>query len=374
MKLLFACGGTAGHVNPALALAGLFRQRHPDCEILFVGADGGMEERLVKQAGYPIETVTITNFRRSLSPGSIAHNFGTLRNLNLAKKQSEAILDKFRPDLAMGTGGYASYSTINTAARRGIPTVIHESNAIPGLTTKQLSKVVDKILVGFEASRSHYDKNVTVVATGTPVRGEFFAIDRAEARRRIGAQEGQPVLLSYFGSLGAEVMNGRMCDFLLAEKRNGAPWRHAHGTGRNYETTCAALADQQMDLDDYPAITLHEYIYDMPLYMVAADVVICRAGASTISELTALGKPAILIPSPNVTANHQEKNARILADAGASVLLTEEQADSKTLYDTAARLLTDEARRSDMTAALLSLQTETPAEKIYQILMNLMKK
>ena len=373
MKILFACGGTAGHVNPALALAGLLRQRHPDCEILFVGADGGMEERLVKQAGYPIETVTITSFRRSFSPKAVAHNFGTLRNLNLAKQQSEAILDKFQPDLAMGTGGYASYSIIHTAARRGIPTLIHESNAIPGLTTKQLSKVADKVLVGFAASRSHYDKNVTVIPTGTPVRGEFFALDRSEARRRIGAQPNQPVLLSYFGSLGAEVMNRRMTDFLLAEKRNGAPWRHVHGTGRNDEAVRSALAAQQLDLDDYPALTLHEYIYDMPLYMAAADVVICRAGASTISELTALGKPAILIPSPNVTANHQEKNACILADAGAAILLTEDEADSKTLYDTAARLLNDEARRREMTAALLSLQTETPAETIYQIIRNMIK-
>ena len=373
MKILFSCGGTAGHVNPALALAGLFRERHPDCEILFVGADGGMEERLVKQAGYPIETVTITNFRRSFSPKAFAHNFGTLRNLNLAKQQSEAILDKFRPDLAMGTGGYASYSIIHTAARRGIPTVIHESNAIPGLTTKQLSKVVDKVLVGFAASRSHYDKNVTVVATGTPVRGEFFALDKAEARRRMGAQPNQPVLLSYFGSLGAEVMNERMTDFLLAEKRSGAPWRHAHGTGRNDEAMRSALADRQMDLDDYPSISLHEYIYDMPLYMVAADLVICRAGASTISELTALGKPAILIPSPNVTANHQEKNARILADAGAAILLTEDEADSKTLYDTAARLLNNESRRNELRTNLLALQTGDPAETIYQILMDLMR-
>ena len=373
MKILFACGGTAGHVNPALALAAFLRQCHPDCEILFIGADGGMEEKLVKQAGYPIETVTITNFRRSFSPKAIGHNFGTLRNLNLAKKQSEAILDSFQPNLVMGTGGYASYSIVNTAARRGIPTVIHESNAIPGLTTKQLAKVVDKVLVGFEASRSFYDKPEKVIATGTPVRGEFFLHSQAEARKRIGTQEGQPVLLSYFGSLGAEVMNDRMVEFFLTEKRAGALWRHAHGTGRNYASMCAALSEQQLDLDDYPAFSLHEYIYDMSLYMVAADVVICRAGASTISELTALGKPAILIPSPNVTANHQEKNARILADAGAAVLLTEDRADSKNLYEAAAKLLADESRRKEMSAKLIALQNGDPAERIYQTLMAIMK-
>lgn len=372
MKILFACGGTAGHVNPALALAGIFREKHPDCEILFVGADGGMEERLVKQAGYEIRTVTITNLRRSFSLNAIKHNLKTVRNLNLSKKQSEEILAEFQPDLAVGTGGYASYSIIHAAARQGIPAAVHESNAVPGLTTKQLAKVVDKVFVGFEASRTHYPDTSKVAVTGTPVRGEFFRYSKAQAREILKIPAGQPVLLSYFGSLGADVMNYRMSEFLILEKNAGTPYYHVHGAARNYEKMQADLYDWDMKLEEYPSLSLHEYIYDMPLYMAAADVVICRAGASTIAELTAIGKPAILVPSPNVTANHQEKNARVLADAGAAVLLTEEEADTKRLYQTAAALLEDATRREAIRGNLLALNDGDPTERIYQLLLEIL--
>ena len=145
MNILFTCGGTAGHVNPAVALARIFQERHPGCRILFVGADGGMENRLVPKEGYQIRTVTITNFHRSMAPADIAHNLGTLVNMGKSKKQAQAILDEFKPDLVVGTGGYASFPVVNEAARRGIPTAVHESNAVPGLTTKALSKVCDVV-------------------------------------------------------------------------------------------------------------------------------------------------------------------------------------------------------------------------------------
>ena len=157
MNVLFTCGGTAGHVNPAVALAHIFQERHPGCRVLFVGADGGMENKLVPKEGYQIRTVTITNFHRSFKPADIAHNFGTLVNMGRSKKQARAILNEFKPDLVVGTGGYASFPVVNEAAHRRIPTAVHESNAVPGLTTKALSKVVDRVMVGFEESRAHYD-------------------------------------------------------------------------------------------------------------------------------------------------------------------------------------------------------------------------
>jgi len=157
MNVLFTCGGTAGHVNPAVALAHIFQEKHPGCRVLFVGADGGMENKLVPKEGYQIRTVTITNFHRSLAPADVAHNLGTLMNMQKSKKQARAILDEFRPDLVVGTGGYASFPVVNEAARRGLPTAVHESNAVPGLTTRALSKVVDRVMVGFEESREHYD-------------------------------------------------------------------------------------------------------------------------------------------------------------------------------------------------------------------------
>ena len=372
MKILFTCGGTAGHVNPAVALARIFQERQPGSQVLFVGAKGGMETRLVPKEGYRIETVTITNFHRSLAPADIAHNLGTLINMQKSRGQAKAILDEFKPALVVGTGGYASYPVVNAAAKRGIPTAVHESNAVPGLTTKALSKVVDRVMVGFEESRSHYDDPSKVVVTGTPVRGDFFKYTRQQAREKLGLTDDRPLLLSYWGSLGAEAMNHQMVDFIANECYAGSPWHHIHGAGRDYSWMVEAIARKGLKLEG-SGIEVREYIYDMPLVMAAADLVLCRAGASTISELTAIAKPSVLVPSPNVTANHQEKNARVLADQGAARLLLEKDCVGDTLFTTAESLLRDKTRREGMVQALKNMAVPDAGEKIYETLMEIVK-
>ncbi len=374
MNILFACGGTAGHINPAVALARLFQERNEDCHILFVGADGGMEERLVPKEGYDIKTVTITNFRRSFTPEDIAHNVRTLLNMRKSKKQSEAILDAFQPDLAVGTGGYASYPIISAAAKRGIPTAVHESNAVPGLTTKALSKVVDLVMVGFEESRNHYDHPEKVVVTGTPVRGDFFRYTRQEARAQLGLTDDRPLVVSVWGSLGAAAMNRQTVDLIAAECKNGEPFHHIHSAGRDYAQVLELLAAHGVDLKQYPSIDVREYIYDMPLVMAAADLVLCRAGASTISELSAIAKPSVLVPSPNVVADHQTKNARVLAQAGGAVLLPEGESSGEVLYRTVSGLLNDSGKREQMAAALRKMAVSDASEQIYQTLLGLMKR
>ena len=370
MKILFTCGGTAGHVNPAVALAQMFQARNPGCEVLFVGADGGMETRLVPKEGYPIETVTITNFRRSFSPAAIGHNFKTLLNMNKSKKQANAILDRFQPDLVVGTGGYASYPVVNAAAARGIPTAVHESNAVPGLTTKALSKVVDVVMVGFEESRNHYDDPSKVVVTGTPVRSDFFQYTRKEARAKLGLTDDRPLVLSVWGSLGAEEMNRQIVDFISRECADGEPFHHIHGAGRDYQTVCQALKAKGVKTS--ASIDVREYIYDMPVVMAAADLVLCRAGASTISELTAIAKPSILVPSPNVVADHQTKNARVLEGAGGAVLLPESESSGEKLYQVAASILNDKEKREAMSAALRAMAVADAAEQIYNTLSGLL--
>jgi len=372
MNILFTCGGTAGHVNPAVALARIFQERHPGCQILFVGADGGMENRLVPKEGYEIRSVTITNFHRSFAPADIAHNVGTLINMVKSRKQAKAILDEFKPDLVVGTGGYASFPVVKEAARRGIPTAVHESNAVPGLTTKGLSKVVDCVMVGFEESRAHYDDPDKVVVTGTPVRGDFFRYTRQQAREKLGLTDERPLLLSYWGSLGAEVMNRKMVDFIAQECYDGTPFHHIHGAGRNYAWMTEEIKRRGLNLEG-TGVEVREYIYDMPLVMAAADVVLCRAGASTISEITAIAKPAILVPSPNVTANHQEKNARVLSEQGAAVLMLERECTEKALFTQAEDLLREPKRRENMIRALNAMAVPDAGEKIYQTLMGLMK-
>ena len=329
-----------------------------------------METRLVPKEGYEIQTVTITNFRRSMSPAAIGHNFKTLWNMTRSRRQANAILDQFQPDLVVGTGGYASFPVVRAAAERGIPTAVHESNAVPGLTTKALSKVVDVVMVGFEESRSHYEHPEKVVVTGTPVREDFFRYTRKEAREKLGFTDSKPLVLSVWGSLGAEVMNRRMAECIALECRDGAPFRHIHGAGRDYHAVVEELRDS--GVEKFPDIDVREYIYDMPLVMAAADLVLCRAGASTIAELTAIAKPAVLVPSPNVVADHQTKNARVLANAGGAVLLPEEEAGGEKLYGLITRLLNDGRRRETMSRALRDMGVPDAAEQIYRVLTGLL--
>ena len=374
MKILFTCGGTAGHVNPAVALAQMFQARNPGCQVLFVGADGGMETRLVPKEGYEIKTVTITNFQRSFSPTAVGHNVKTLLNMNKSAKQANRILDEFAPDLVVGTGGYASFPVVKAAAGRGIPTAVHESNAVPGLTTKALSKVVDVVMVGFEESRSHYENPEKVVVTGTPVRGDFFRFTRRQAREQLGLTDERPLLLTVWGSLGARVMNGQTARLIQLEHENGAPFHHIHSAGRDYAAVLEQLAAAGIPKERLGDVDVREYIYDMPLVMAAADLVFCRAGASTISELTAIAKPCVLVPSPNVTADHQTKNARVLEQAGGAVLLSEEQSSGEKLWELASGLLKDEPRRQEMSRALREMAVADAAEKIYGVLTGLLKK
>ncbi|WP_283115348.1 undecaprenyldiphospho-muramoylpentapeptide beta-N-acetylglucosaminyltransferase [Intestinimonas timonensis] len=372
MKILFTCGGTAGHINPAIALARLFQARHQDCQVLFAGADNGMERTLVPHEGYELRTVHVNTIHRAWKWKDIKHNIMTVVTLPQARRQARTILDEFKPDLVVGTGGYASYPVVKEAARRGIPTAVHESNAVPGLTTKLLSKVVDRVMVGFEDSRKHYPHPERVVVTGTPVRRDFFDHTRKEARQALGLADDRPLLLSYWGSLGADVMNRYMVDFFQAEAAESFPFHHIHGAGRNYKSLTAALAERGVDLTG--GAEVREYIYDMPLVMAAADLVVCRAGASTISELTAIAKPCVLVPSPNVTNNHQEKNARVLEHHGAAVVLLEPEIDGAALYREVKELLADPEKRSDMSKALTELSVTDAAEEIYQTLMSLMKR
>ncbi len=372
IKVVFTCGGTAGHVNPALALAGLIKERKPNSEILFVGARRGIEKQLIEAAGWPFRAVEISSFHRSLRPKEIKHNMISLRNLLRAPREAKALLEEFPADLVVGTGGYASYPMIRAADRLGIPCAIHESNAIPGLTTRLLENHTDLIMVGFEECRKNYRHPDKVMVTGTPVRGDFFLLTRKEAKRKLGVDDGRPLIVSFFGSLGAEEMNREMAQFLALEVKNGLPFHHVHGAGAiGCRHMSGYLAEAGMDLSRTPELEVREYIQNMCELMRAADLVICRAGASTISELTALGVPAIIIPSPNVTHNHQESNARVLSDAGGALLVLEKDSSGQLLYDEACRILRDEDRRRNMSAAMASLGNIDASEKIYGAVMAL---
>ena len=246
-----------------------------------------------------------------------------------------------------------------------------EYEAVPGLTTKLLSRVTDRVMVGFEACREHYHCPEKVVVTGTPVRTDFFRYTRKEARAELGLTDDRPLVLSVWGSLGAEVMNRQMAECIALECRDGAPFHHIHGAGRDYRAVLDAL--QGSGLADHPEGAVREYIYDMADVMRAADLVICRAGASTVSELTALAVPAVIVPSPYVTNNHQEKNARILEKHGGARVILEKDATGEALYRAAGEILRSPELRRSMSAGMAELGIPDATERIYRTVMALRK-
>lgn len=372
-RVIFTCGGTAGHVNPAIALAQLMRREDPETAFLFVGAERGLEKDLIPKAGYDFRTVHISSFHRSFKPREIRHNLISVCNLLRAPREARGILREFSPDAVIGTGGYASYPMVKAAARAGVPTVVHESNMVPGLTTEMLEPFADRILVGFESCRQHYKHPEKVAVTGTPVRGDFFDLTREEAKRRLGVDDGRPLIVSFWGSLGASGMNRQMADFLALEAKK-EPFHHIHGAGEaGYPLLLALLEEKGVDLRNHPALDVREYIYDMAAVMRAADLVVCRAGASTISELTALGVPALIVPSPYVTNNHQEKNARALEEAGGAAVLLEKDSSGQALFQAACGILHDKDRRTGMEKAMASLGIRDAAERIYQTVLEVCK-
>lgn len=372
MRFMFACGGTAGHINPAIAVAGYFRKLMPDCEILFIGAEGHMETNLVPRSGYEIKTLKVTNISRSKSLKGLLHNIKSVFNVIRARIKAKSIIRDFAPDVVIGTGGYVCYPVLKSAAKMGIPTAVHESNAFPGLTTRMLADIVDRIMLGFEESKEHYKHPERCVVTGTPVRGEFGEYTKASAKAELGIDEKTPLVVSVWGSLGASNMNATMCEFIKLAGRNPG-FRLIHSAGsEGYEPMVTALMES---VPDYEAngMDVREYIYDMPRVMAAADIVLCRAGASTISELTYMHKPTVFVPSPYVTNDHQYKNASVVANAGGAKIFKEKELNAQELYSEVKRILASPNELDDMAAAMEKLAMKDATKIIAEQILGLCK-
>ena len=371
MNILFTCGGTAGHINPAISVANLLKARRPDANILFVGAEDGMENKLVPREGYRLETLRISNYQRKLTPKGIWHNLVTVKNLRGSLRKAERILREFRPDVVVGTGGYASFPILKRSVKLGIPTAVHEANAMPGLTTRMVADGADRILVCFEESREYYNNPERVQVVGMPVREEFIYTKRADARARLGLDD-RPLIVSAWGSLGAREMNKIIARFFALECEAGTPWHHVHATGSfGWRWMPDYVKEQGVDLAAHPDIDMREYIYNMPDLMAAADLIITRAGASSLNEIEAAGTPCIIVPSPNVTDNHQEKNARVLERHGAAQVILEPGLTGDALFEAAKALLEDPERRAAMRSALHEMAIVDSAERILQTVFEL---
>ena len=373
MKFLFTCGGTAGHINPAIAVAGRLRELMPDSEFLFIGAVGKMETDLVPRAGYKIETVRVRGLSRKKTPGGFFHNISAAWYLICSTIKAKRIIKRFKPDVVVGTGGYVCFPVLKAASQLGIPTAVHESNADPGLTTRMLSKVVDTIMLGFEESRKYYKNPEKTVVTGTPVRGEFGEYSKQAAKAELGIPMDKPLVVSVWGSLGAGNMNEVMCGFIEhAGKKPGFTLIHSAGV-EGYEKMVTHLRDTVPDYEKN-GMDVREYIYDMPRVMAAADLVLCRAGASTISELTYMHKPTIFVPSPYVTNNHQFKNAKLVEDAGGALIFEEGWVEPDELLKAVKDILSSDDKIEKMSAAMAKLAKPEATDVICDRIFSLVEK
>lgn len=374
MKLLITGGGTGGHVNPGLAIARYVQSRRPDTEIRFAGTESGIESKLVPREGYQLYTIDIRGLKRSFSPKAIAYNVATVQKTLTATGKAKKILKEFAPDCVIGCGGYASYPMVHAAQKLGIPTVLLEVNALPGVVTKSCAKKADRVLISFENTRALLEDRPNIYLTGAPVRGDIIFADRAKAREKMGLKDGEKLVVSFWGSLGALYMNRHMADFICMESKEDA-FRHIHATGASAaQWLPESIREKGVDLSQHPNIEVRDYIYDMADVMAAADLVICRAGAATLGELCVLGKPSVIVPSPYVAENHQEKNARALEQKGACVVITEPECTAELLYQTVSDLLQDEARLEAMGKAAAGMAIVDSSEKIYRHILEAVRK
>jgi len=364
MKILLAGGGTAGHINPALAIAGYIREKRPDTEFLFIGNKDGMEQRLVPQAGFKIESIIISGFKRSFSPKNMLENVKTVKRTFSSSNKAKKIISEFKPDICIGTGGYVSGPVIRTAAKMGIPCIIHEQNAFPGVTNKMLAKSVKKVMLAVPDAKKYFEK-ADVVITGNPVRGEILTADKEKSRQLLGL-DSRPVILSFGGSLGARKINEAVADLVARSGKDGR-YQHIHAYGSYGEWFPSLVKDKGTDIEKCDNLDVRPYIDNMSVCMAAADLVICRAGAITLSEIQAMGKPAILIPSPNVAENHQYHNAMALVNRGAAQIIEESQLSGELLMKKADKMLIDPENLDKISENSKKMAIIDANERIYSV-------
>ena len=372
MRVLIAAGGTAGHINPALAIAGVIRKHCPQAEIHFAGRKVGMEYKLVTAQGYPFHHIEVNGIQRRLTPKNLVRNVQAVWNLALSGPKAKAMMKEVQPDLVIGCGGYVSGPVVRCAAKMGIATAIHEQNAFPGVTNKLLAKDVDLVFAAVAAAVEKLGAPQKTKVVGNPVRPEMFQQDRQAARAKLGAGD-RTVILSFGGSLGARRINEVVADLAAWEMKSKAPVLHIHATGSRGVELFAELG-RQKGFAGYEGIQAREYIQDMPQMLAAADLVIGRAGALTLAELEAVGRAAILIPSPNVAENHQYYNALELQKAGAALVLEEKDLTGERLVEQVQSLLAQPGKLQEMGRKARTLADPDSLEKIWTALAELLKK
>lgn len=365
LKVVIAGGGTGGHIYPGIAIAKYLQSRDKDIDIIFIGTRKGLEMDLVPREGYKLELISVSGFERKIS-------FDTLLTVKKAFKglsESKRILRQFKPDIVIGTGGYVCGPVVFSSWLMGIPAIIHEQNVIPGVANKLSAKFVKKIAISFEESKKYFKNKSKLVYTGNPIRGEILKADRKKALASLGLSEDTPIIMSAGGSRGARPLNEAMVDLIDKNIKRNRRYQVIMSTGKNqYEHVLGMLKDKKIDVDKTKNIRVLPYIYEMENALAASDIVISRAGAIMLSELTALGIPSVLVPSPYVANNHQEYNARALEKAGASIVILEKDLKNIDLESKVFQMINNDKKLKFMRFNSQKLACTDADEKIYNII------
>jgi UDP-N-acetylglucosamine--N-acetylmuramyl-(pentapeptide) pyrophosphoryl-undecaprenol N-acetylglucosamine transferase len=358
LRVLIAGGGTAGHINPGIAIAKHIKEKHYDAEIVFVGTQKGLETKLVTREGFELKLIKVRGFKRKLS----FDTFVAVKELIGSLSEAARLIRDFKPDIVIGTGGYVCGPVLFSAARKKIPTLVHEQNAFPGVTNRLLSRFVNVVAISFKESEKFFGSAKKLVLTGNPIRKEMLEISSVNTGEK-RVNNGMPVVVVFGGSRGAEKINLATVD-MIKNNLKEMDCKVIFATGESqYEKIM-----KQLEGVSNKSLEVMPYIFDMANVMASADLVICRAGAITISELTALGVPSVMIPSPYVTANHQEHNARALEKQGAAEVILEKDLDGKLLYHKMISLIRDKRKLEEMGANARRVGVRDASIKIYSII------
>lgn len=370
LRVLLAGGGTAGHVNPALAIAEIIKEKHPDAEFLFAGTPFGLEAKLIPQAGYNFASIKVQGFQRKISLKNAQKNFKAGCYLAVAGPRATKIIKKFKPDLVIGTGGYASGPIVFRALQMGIKTAIHEQNAYPGITTKLLAKRVNSVMLTVEEAKKYLPHNIKCEVTGLPVRSGFKSITKEQARHELGLDD-SICILSTGGSLGAGRINETVAD-LMAWYDGHLIVNHIHSYGgMGKDTFIKEVESKGVNLRENNRLIVKEYIDNMATCMAAADLVISRCGANSLYELQNMGRGSILVPSPIVAGNHQYHNGMVLQKAGAAIVIEQKDLTSELLIQTVKELCDNPAKIKQLSENAKKLCISDTNERIYKVISKL---
>lgn len=363
MRIVVSGGGTGGHIYPALALINEIKKHHSDVEFLYIGTENGLEQNIVKRAKIPFKAVEISGFKRKVS----FENIKTVTRFLKAVSVSKKYLKDFKADVVIGTGGYVCGPVVYAASKMNIPTVIHEQNSLPGITNKFLSRYVNKVAICFEEARTFFPEH-KVVLTGNPRASEVLGQDAEKGRQSLGLAKDKKTVLIFGGSRGAKAINEAVLQIMpsLAEK----PYQVVYVTG---EVHYDKIMDEVKATNQSDNVIIKPFIHNMPEVLAAVDLIVSRAGATSLAEITALGLPSILIPSPYVTANHQEVNARSLSDRDAAVMIKEQELNGSELLSQIDGILLNEFKLTEMEQASKKLGIPDAATRLYQVLKEISK-